>query len=439
MSAQQRNKATIRWGKSVIYILLAFCFVLVGLEILLRVVNLETLLTPSPDKYDIKHNVGDFIGFLESDLNMHSGSGGKTFYVEDADLMWRLTPGFRGRARDFFAVAVSDEPSEWSFKINRHGFRGRDFEIERERGVYRIVALGDSCTFGFGVNEGDTYPERLQSEVERLCPSCAWEVINLGVPGYSSEQGRVLAQKWLPILKPQTVVIAYGTNDWWKREHSDEEEMARMRSTSYRLIFFLKKSAIIKAGALLLGSLLKNESANSTNMVERVSPTRYKQNIKQIAKIAENNGASVILLDNNFYVPYGTEALRELATENSDYHLVDAVEILAKALQDPQALIRRFPISTANSIRQYRSVITKRPMFLVMVDPVHPNAVGFQLIAEELARVILERGSVSAVVEEKRRADLSLPKIKALGGGFLERTALEYRSALLNSETTPNR
>lgn len=432
---RQQEKTPARCKKNAVYALLAVCLIFSGLEILFRIFDVESLVNRPPEKYDIKHDVGDFIGFLESDLNMHSRAGGKTFYVEDAELMWRLTPGFEGKARDFFAVAVSDEPAEWSFKINKHGFRGKEFEIERRRGIYRIAALGDSCTFGFGVEEGDTYPERLQSELERLCPSCRWEVINLGVPGYSSEQGRVLAEKWLPILRPQAVIVSYGTNDWWKRRFSDEEEMARLKKPFYRLGIFLKKSALIKTGAALLAGLQRERKDDESTMSERVSLKRYKENIEKIAEIAESNGAVVILLDNNFYVPYGTKALRELADEHTSYILVDAVEILAKALQAPQALMNRFPISTADSIRQYRSVIKKRPMFLVMVDPVHPNAVGFQLIAEETAKVILEKGKVINAVVEKRRADLSLPKIKAAGGGFLERTALEYRAALLNSET----
>lgn len=434
MSAPQEKNVPIRWKKNIAYMVVSVCLVLGALEIMLRVLNVETLIARPPEKFDIKRDVGDFIGFLESDLNMHSRKGGKSFYVEDAELMWRLTPGFEGKARDFFAVAVSDDPSEWTFKINFQGFRGKDFEIERGQGVYRVVALGDSCTFGFGVDEGDTYPERLQSELERLCPSCMWEVLNLGVPGFSSEQGRVLAERWLPILTPQAVIISYGTNDWWKRKFSDEEEMARLNTPFHRFRIFLRKSAIIKTGAILLSGLRGDGTNRSTDMQERVSPERYEQNIEKIAEIAASNGAVVILLDNNFYVPYGTKALRELAEKHESYILIDAVEILAKALQDPQALINRFPISTANSIRQYRTVIKKRPMFLVMVDPVHPNAVGFQLIAEEIAKVLVEKGKVSAIVEEKRISDLSLPKIKAVGGGFLDRTALEYRAALLNFE-----
>src|SRR6266478_5688240 len=55
----------------------------------------------------------------------------------DPDLGYRLRPNFSGSAYGSQVV------------VNRIGFRGPDFDPSKPNGL-RIVALGDSCTFGFG-------------------------------------------------------------------------------------------------------------------------------------------------------------------------------------------------------------------------------------------------------------------------------------------------
>jgi hypothetical protein len=58
--------------------------------------------------------------------------------------------------------------------INSRGFRGRDFKLEKEPGVVRIVTLGASSTFGFKDHDDQTYPYYLQEMLnERLSyPIC---------------------------------------------------------------------------------------------------------------------------------------------------------------------------------------------------------------------------------------------------------------------------
>jgi hypothetical protein len=62
-------------------------------------------------------------------------------------------------------------------RINAFGFRGAEQAIEPGQ----IVVVGDSFTFGFGLPDGETWPERLQAELE--AEGDARAVYNLGVPG----------------------------------------------------------------------------------------------------------------------------------------------------------------------------------------------------------------------------------------------------------------
>ena len=39
------------------------------------------------------------------------------------------------------------------YRINPQGFRGGEYNLKKSEGVFRIVTIGDSRTFGYGVEE----------------------------------------------------------------------------------------------------------------------------------------------------------------------------------------------------------------------------------------------------------------------------------------------
>jgi hypothetical protein len=93
---------------------------------------------------------------------------------------------------------------------NRHGLRGRERDPAQTSGVFRIVGLGDSFMFGFGVADDQTYLARLES---RLSGSGV-EVVNLAVPGYNGAmEVRSLELKGLAYA-PELVIIEFISNDF---------------------------------------------------------------------------------------------------------------------------------------------------------------------------------------------------------------------------------
>jgi lysophospholipase L1-like esterase len=71
---------------------------------------------------------------------------------------------------------------------NSEGFNStREYDISKPAGVFRIVALGDSFTYGLHVNTDDSWPNVLESmlNTRRVCAQkVSFEVLNTGVPGY---------------------------------------------------------------------------------------------------------------------------------------------------------------------------------------------------------------------------------------------------------------
>jgi lysophospholipase L1-like esterase len=97
--------------------------------------------------------------------------------------------------------------------INSKGFRGREISAEKG-GIYRIVALGESTTFGMTYEPDDKpWPELLEQMIrERLKSRRPVEVINAGTPGYSlCDNLLTLPGRILP-LKPDMIISYHGAN-----------------------------------------------------------------------------------------------------------------------------------------------------------------------------------------------------------------------------------
>jgi hypothetical protein len=94
--------------------------------------------------------------------------------------------------------------------INRQGFRGLgDLAVDRgDR--FRLTCLGDSFTFGYGVDDRDTWPERLQRIEPRV------QAVNMGQGGYSMGQAWMWFKRDGLALEPDAVVLAFIVDDFWR-------------------------------------------------------------------------------------------------------------------------------------------------------------------------------------------------------------------------------
>jgi lysophospholipase L1-like esterase len=97
--------------------------------------------------------------------------------------------------------------------INADGLRDRDHSLTPPPDTIRIVALGDSVTFGRGVLAEEGYTTVLERLLDDANPTRRHEVLNLGVGGYNTlqeaERYRVTGRKYAP----DVVLLAYVLND----------------------------------------------------------------------------------------------------------------------------------------------------------------------------------------------------------------------------------
>jgi lysophospholipase L1-like esterase len=96
---------------------------------------------------------------------------------------------------------------------NAFGFRGDDVSIDKPESIYRIVAIGASTTYSTSV---DSYEESYPEELEHYLNDNGYsnvEVINAGVPGYTSHETLINLQLRVLDLEPDLVIIYQGNND----------------------------------------------------------------------------------------------------------------------------------------------------------------------------------------------------------------------------------
>lgn len=102
-----------------------------------------------------------------------------------------------------------------SFRLqtNEYGFRGPGVQVPKPDGVFRILLLGDSVAFGWGVDDGVTFARRLEMEWNARGGARRLEVVNTGNPIYDTVQEAATLKETLPLLTPDLVVLVYVVHD----------------------------------------------------------------------------------------------------------------------------------------------------------------------------------------------------------------------------------
>lgn len=123
------------------------------------------------------------------------------FVVEDKDLVWKLKP-----------------QAEGPLTTNTLGLRDGPYNGNAD---LKILVLGDSVTWGEAIhNQRQLYTSLLEGLLQEKYPGRSFEVINAGVPGYSTFQERIYLERFGPGLQPDMVVLQFCLNDLTEPYHT---------------------------------------------------------------------------------------------------------------------------------------------------------------------------------------------------------------------------
>jgi lysophospholipase L1-like esterase len=129
-------------------------------------------------------------------------AGSAARFELDPDLIYRL------RAESVVTWS-SPEFTETSH-TNALGLRGHEVAAKTP-GELRVLAIGDSFTYGHGVQDDEAYPAVLETLLRARGRDV--EVVNAGVPGYSTDQAYTLAVRDGLALAPDLVLAGVHCSD----------------------------------------------------------------------------------------------------------------------------------------------------------------------------------------------------------------------------------
>lgn len=100
---------------------------------------------------------------------------------------------------------------------NSKGLRGSEVETQKADGMVRLLFIGDSQTWGFGVSDNETIPQLSHKLLSEKIRSSGFEVLNFGTSGYG------IGQSYLRLItdglqyQPDYIVFTYfADNDIWE-------------------------------------------------------------------------------------------------------------------------------------------------------------------------------------------------------------------------------
>ncbi|HZE88723.1 MAG TPA: hypothetical protein VE404_04200, partial [Verrucomicrobiae bacterium] len=118
--------------------------------------------------------------------------------LPDAEIGWVLAPNFKGEGHG----------PGWKVTLATNSIGLRDREYAADDPADHVVVVGDSYTFGFGVEADETFPKIAEDEL-RGTPLAGIEVVNAGVSGYGPFEEAAFLRRVVPRFHPRVVVLAF--------------------------------------------------------------------------------------------------------------------------------------------------------------------------------------------------------------------------------------
>ncbi len=118
------------------------------------------------------------------------------------------------RWREAGIKVIDKEWVQTKILYNKDGFRDRDYSFKKPDNVFRILIVGDSQTFGHGIDRlEDTYPKKLETSLNAAAGSKKFEVLSFARPGWNSDSHLQYLYKKGLSYQPDLIILSLYHND----------------------------------------------------------------------------------------------------------------------------------------------------------------------------------------------------------------------------------
>jgi lysophospholipase L1-like esterase len=264
-------------------------------------------------------------------LTHHTNERGR--FTSNPDFCYVLRPDFR-------------DPSG-RFTHNSQGWRGREFAAEKPPGTFRVVLMGASTVYGIFVGDDETSAAQLEKRLSTLLHDRKVEVINAGVPGWTTAETvrnlRLNVLNW----NPDVIVVVDGRNDIFPQlfnNYRDDYSHYRLPNEQFRHsnywhknLFRISHSFMLVAarGGGRFGFVYKDENPASAainfgngpaqeelvrNATEPQRTNAFRHNLEQVVRLGRSRGALVVLSTMPFLAEDYVHHILE--TDDQTLHLI---------------------------------------------------------------------------------------------------------------------
>lgn len=349
---------------------------------------------------------------IQREIN-HFRLSSSLYYQHDDELGWIPRKNIQG---------IHNKPGSFSttFRTNSRGLRDKEYTLEKPSGVRRIVVIGDSHTWGYGVNDDEIYTERLESFLPNT------EVINLGVTAYDLVQEINYFRREGLKYDPDMLIVGFTQNDildnllspearnsLFRREGQGGAESGPQKTLQSFFLsakeFFGTHSALyrlvierINTNKSLVNVLVKVGLKDSLFGWDKLDPnllpalmeypqrltlawTVTKAKLSELKKVARDSGVELVIA----LIP-ARQTINNVAFQHSiAYSEFDETDF---DLDKPYELLEAY--ASAQNIRIVNSVPIFRQEYkegevLYLIRDVHMTPAGHNVLAREIANYLL--------------------------------------------------
>ena len=288
-------------------------------------------------------------------------------------------------------------------EIDEQGFvAGAIAEVATSPGhplpTFRIVALGDSCTFGAGDAES-TYPAMLERHLRGQERSgLDYRVVNAGIAGLNSDEAVGRLDYALDVVRPDVVTIYLGWNDLMKGSPWSQTRAAPLSplwreidglwlTRGFRKLLFYHLRA--RVGSPRTGS------DGQTGRFANFRPDYFEENLFILIEETRKAHARPLLvtLPHSLRRDLQPMDLMGRTLQYPYFHsgnvLGDFVDLIERYNEAIRRVGTAHAVPLADVAERFDHVIRKQDYFL---DTMHPNRRGNILIAEVLERALRDSG-----------------------------------------------
>jgi len=306
---------------------------------------------------------------------------------------WDLTPNYRGTYFDW----VTNKPRETDPKyrrtisINSSAFRDdEEITLTKPANTFRLFTLGDSITFGWGVESVDTFTKKLQQRLNEFSSNTKFQAINAGIVGFNSYQGVRLLKHKLLAYNPDLIIVAYGGTNYVLSASTDKESLRTGSLTLTKIANIGRKFYIYRS---LREIMIRFNKVSKDKMKRRVYPEDFRNDLRNLIKIAKENNIGVVLMTIPSNVLTGQVAkwtIEKRSYSNSKEEVISEHkkmnDIIREVAKDEKIVLADIAEKFNELKNAGREDLFYRPEDAW--DDYHPSEEGHRIIAEELYRII---------------------------------------------------